>query len=60
MNISSGINTYSSNLKITQPSELKAALQVQEQSTADNIPAAQPDRSVPINTERGTHLDISI
>lgn len=60
MNISSGINTYSSNLRITQPSELKTALQIQEQSAADNIQATQTDRSVPINSERGAHIDINI
>ena len=60
MNISSGINTYSSNLKITQPSELKTALQIQEQPAADNKQATQTDRSVPIDTERGTQIDINI
>ena len=49
MNISSGINTYSSNLKI-----------IQEQPAADNKQATQTDRSVPIDTERGTQIDINI
>ena len=59
MNISSGINTYSSNLKITQLNEMKTALQVQEQAV-ENAQAANPERSVPVQAERGTNVDVSI
>lgn len=59
MNISSGINTYSANLKVTQLSEMKTALQLQEQAL-ENAQTATPERNVPVSTERGSQVDVSI
>ena len=59
MNTSGAVSSYSSVIAATQVSELKSALQLQEQAL-QMMQSANADRSVPADTVKGTQVDVTI